>query len=265
MSQPILKNIPIELLVRGRFQPRRQFDADALSELAQSIRSNGLVQPIVVRPLLPEKYEIIAGERRWRAAQLAGLTEVTCLINNYSDEQAAEVTTVENINRVDLNPIEEAEAYQRLMDEFGYVHEEIAAVVGKSRTKITNTLRLLKLEPFIREALISRQLSEGHGKVLVGLPEHIQRTLAEKSIANQFSVRQLEKESKKLLATKDSHTCTTDPNLKKLEHALAAHIGSPVNVEYDGQGKGRLMIDFHNLEILQGLFEKMKFKYSEDQ
>jgi len=174
-----LQQVAIDLLVRGRYQPRQHFDPEKLQELADSIKSTGgLLQPIVARPLPNGQYEIVAGERRWRAAQLAGLLDVSCLVCPYTDEQALQAAIVENISRADLNPIEEAKAYQRLIDEFQYLHEEVAASIGKSRTVITNSLRLLKLDPRVQTLLIEEKLSEGHGKILAGLDSHLQYELA---------------------------------------------------------------------------------------
>jgi ParB family chromosome partitioning protein len=198
-ARPILQFLSIDLLVRGKYQPRRHFDSAQLQELAESIKTTGgLLQPIVVRPINSNQYEIVAGERRWRAAQLAGLNDVSCLVSHYTDEQALQASIIENISRADLNPIEEAQAYQRLIDEFQYLHDEVAAAVGKSRTSITNVLRLLKLDPRVQELLIHGKLSEGHGKILAGLPISAQFQLAELSIQKGWSVRKIEAEAKKL-------------------------------------------------------------------
>jgi len=186
-QKPILKQLSLDQLMRGEYQPRRHFDATELQELADSIKTTGgLLQPIVVRPLTKNKYEIIAGERRWRAAQLAGFHEVSCLVNEFTDEEALQASIIENINRADLNPIEEAEAYQRLIEEFGYLHEQIATAVGKSRTSITNALRLLKLHPKVQEFLIQKKLTEGHGKILAGLDLTQQLKLAENCIQKKL-------------------------------------------------------------------------------
>ena len=176
---------------RGRYQPRVQFEPVKLQELADSIKNAGLLQPIVVRPVSDHQYEIIAGERRWRATQLAGLDEINCLVREFNDEQAAEAATIENIARVDLNPIEEAKAYQRLIDEFRYVHEEIAATVGKSRTAITNSLRLLKLDSRVQKLIIQGDLSEGHAKILVTLDPIDQFAIAKKAIQYRWSARKI--------------------------------------------------------------------------
>jgi len=253
-----LKLIPIEHLQRGKYQPRKEFDPEALQELADSLQSTGLLQPIIVRPLNDRDYEIIAGERRWRAAQLAGWSEINCLINRFSDAQAAEAAAIENIIRVDLNPIEEANAYQRLVDEFGYIHDEIAIAVGKSRVKITNTLRLLKLDPSLQQFIINHQLSEGHGKTLAALSLPIQRELAQKCLAYHWNVRKLELEVKKLSqASTENSVLKKDANLAYLEKIVSDKIGCRTSIDFD-TNRGSLKIEFSNLDILDGLLKKLK-------
>ncbi len=255
-----LKDISIENLTRNRFQPRQYFDDECLQEMAQSIRSSGIVQPIVVRPLKEkDSYEIVAGERRWRAAQMVGLHKVSCLINHYTDDQSAEIAMVENVNRVDLNPIEEALAYQRLIDQFGYSHDEISVAMGKSRTKITNALRLLKLQPQLQEWLIGGKLSEGHGKCLAGLNKTDQLDLAKKIISRGWSVRKLENQIKKLLQEKDYAHPERDPNIKSLEKKLSEHVGCRTSIDFS-EGKGQVKIDFQNLDILEGILSKFGIK-----
>lgn len=255
-----LRQINIEQLVRGRFQPRQHFDDEKLKELAKAIKAtNGLLQPIIVRTINNNKYEIIAGERRWRAAMLAGLDYVSCVIRQFNDQEALEAAIIENVSRSDLNPIEEAHAYQRLMCEFGYIHEEIAAIVGKSRPKITNCLRMLKLDQRVQQFLIGGLLMEGHGKILAGLPSNLQLETAKRAIKNNWSVRKIEREAKRLLTQKSKEN-SKDTNIKVLERSLSDYIGCRVKINYqDSQGK--LEINFHNLEILQGLFAKMGFDY----
>ncbi|MES2203701.1 MAG: ParB/RepB/Spo0J family partition protein [Pseudomonadota bacterium] len=253
-----LKLISIEQLQRGKYQPRKEFDSEALQELADSLQSNGLLQPIIVRPLNEHNYEIIAGERRWRAAQLAGWSEINCLINRFSDEQAAEAAAIENIIRVDLNPIEEANAYQRLIEEFGYIHDEVAIAVGKSRVKITNTLRLLKLDPSVQKLIIENQLSEGHGKTLAALSLSLQRELAQKCLAYHWNVRKLELEVKKLSQAPAADTLIKkDPNLAYLEKIVTDKIGCRTSIDFD-VNRGSLKIEFANLDILDGLLKKLK-------
>lgn len=261
--KPSLQHISIELLIPGKYQPRQHFDAEKLQELADSIKSTGgLLQPIVVRPLSNHRYEIVAGERRWRAAQLAGLMEVACLVYPYSDEQALQASIIENISRHDLNPIEEAKAYQRLIDEFDYLHEEVAASVGKSRAVITNTLRLLKLHPKVQQFMVEGRISEGHGKILAGLEQAHQLTLAEKAIAKQWSVRKMELEAKKIqLGEQSSEGKYTDANVQRLEIALSEHLGNRVHVDYEERGGGSLKIRFNNIDELEGHFDKIGFVF----
>jgi ParB family chromosome partitioning protein len=262
-TKPQLQHISVDLLVRGKYQPRKHFDPVQLQELAESIKTTqGLLQPIVARPLPDGKFEIIAGERRWRAAQLAGLTEVNCLVSYYTDEQALQASIIENINRADLNPIEEAQAYQRLIDEFHYLHEEVAAAVGKSRTKITNALRLLKLDPRVQELLITGQLSEGHGKILAGISAHHQFTLAQQCIEKSWSVRKMELEAKKLQMPAEEVNRYSDPNLRHLESALTDHMGNHVEIECEERGGGTFKIRFNNIDELEGHFERLGFKYN---
>lgn len=260
--KPTLQQISIDLLARGKYQPRQHFDPDKLRELADSIISTGgLLQPIVVRPLANQRYEIVAGERRWRAAQLAGLGDVSCLVFNYTDEQALQASIIENISRADLNPIEEAQAYQRLIDEFSYLHEEVAASVGKSRTAITNSLRLLKLDKAIQKYLIKGQLSEGHGKILAGLSALQQIELANRCIDKGWNVRKLELEAKKLQNLPTTNNPYSDANIKHLETALTDHLGNRVQIDYEERGGGIMRIKFSNIDELEGHFQKIGFKY----
>lgn len=256
-SKPQLCQLGIEQLRRGRFQPRRDFDETALAELAESIRSSGLIQPIVVRLCGEQQYEIVAGERRWRAAQLAGLDSVPCLINNYTDEQAAAVTTIENIQRKNLNPIEEAQSLQRLVDDFNYLHDEVAAVIGKSRSQVTNTLRLLRLDERVQRWLIEGKLSEGHGKILAGLHHHQQVQLAERCIEQAWSVRQTEQQVKKMQnqpAIAPAHRA----DIKRLERIISDRLGAKIKVDTDTAAQsGWLSIQFHDNDTLSGLLEKM--------
>lgn len=252
-----LKNIPLEKLQRGRYQPRKEFDVDALQELSTSLQSTGLLQPLVVRAIDDDRYEIIAGERRWRAAQLAGWDDIACLVRRFSNEQAAEASAIENIIRVDLNPIEEANAYQRLIDEFGYIHDEIASAIGKSRVKITNTLRLLKLDAFLQQLIMTNQLTEGHGKTLAALTVTQQRELAQKCLQYHWNVRKLESEVKKLTEAPATSSTTRDVNLSYLEKIVAEKIGCRTAIDFDNR-KGELKIEFTNLDILHGILQKLK-------
>ncbi len=262
MNKQLLQQLGVDRLVRGRYQPRRHFDATQLQELADSIKSTGgLLQPIIVRPVAAGQFEIIAGERRWRAAQLAGLTDVSCLVSHYTDEQALQAAIIENINRADLNPIEEAEAYQRLIDEFGYLHEEVAAAVGRSRVAISNALRLLKLDARVQALLVEGVLSESHGKLLAGVAVGEQYSLARASVDKQWSVRRLESEIKKRAASVEDASPYDDANLRHLEMALGDHLGNKVHIECVERGGGVMKIRFSNIDELEGHFARLGFKY----
>lgn len=263
-NKPQLLLLSIDQLIQGKYQPRKHFDLTQLQELANSIQTTGgLLQPIVVRPQSNDKYEIIAGERRWRAAQLAGLNEVSCLVSRYTDEQALQASIIENINRADLNPIEEAQAYQRLIDEFNYFHEEVAAAVGKNRTTITNALRLLKLDIRVQTFLIEGKLSEGHGKILAGLSLQQQLYLAEQCVAKNWSVRKIELEAKKLQTSSNPSGPYSDTNIQHLENALSSHLGNQVKIDCEDRGGGYVKIRFSNIDELEGHFDRLGFKYDE--
>ena len=252
---PIL--IPDEKLVKSKFQPRTHFCEEAIEELAKSIKQNGILQPIVVRPTAQHStYEIIAGERRWRAAQKIGLSEIDCLINSYTDKQAAAAAAIENLNRADLNPIEEAYAYQRLIEQFQISHEEVAATMGKSRTKITNSLRLLSLDRKVTEMIIDGLISESHGKIIAGVEKNKQFKIATKCIAKNLSVRQLENLTKKISVNKT--TSSKSIEITSLENKLSEYIGSPTEISYKN-GQGNIKIFFQDLDILDGILEKIKF------
>lgn len=255
----VLKNIPVECLSRGHYQPRRTFNEDALRELSESIASQGVIEPIIVREIAANRYEIIAGERRWRASQLAGLHEVPCVIRNYTDAQAAEVTLIENIQRENLNPIEEALALSRLIDEFHYTHEDLAKSLGQSRTKITNTLRLLQLDSRVQQLLIDKELSEGHGKILAGLPAMLQYSFAKRAMADAWSVRQLENMIQKEKAVKASSD-PADANIRRLEKMTSDHFGAEVVLENNGNRSGWIKLKYQNYDVLEGILEKMGIK-----
>lgn len=258
----VFKLIPIEWLKPSRYQPRSNFEQNALQELAKSIMSQGLIEPLVVRKLAEEHYEIIAGERRWRASMIAGLTELPCLIGDYSDVQAAAVSLIENIQRKDLNLIEEATGYRRLLDEFHFQQEEIAALVAKSRSHIANILRLLTLCEPVQQRLRSEVLSLGHARMLVGLEEWQQIFLAEKIEANSWSVRELEKKVREI---KQQDQCKSDPkrdrDIERLQVHLAEQIGAPVQIINDSGNGGWLQVKFFDNDTLAGLLERMGLRY----
>jgi ParB family transcriptional regulator, chromosome partitioning protein len=259
-----IQELPIELLERGQFQPRRLFEPTALQELAASMRAQGLIQPLIVRKIANRRYEIIAGERRWRAAQLAGFTSVPCWVRELTDKQAAAVTIIENIQRAELTPIEEAQSYQRLIDEFGYSHDVIASQVGISRVAVTNVLRLLKLDSRVQQLINDKKLSSGHGKVLAALPMVQQYTLAEQCVNKAWSVRTLEQAIKKALIS-PSFTDEEQVDVEHLERKISEQVGSPVKLEREDQKQsGWLKIRYFDHATLAGLLEKMGVKANEE-
>jgi ParB family chromosome partitioning protein len=256
------QQVLINCIQAGQYQPRQDFSPDALAELAQSIISQGLIEPLIVRPITKGHYELIAGERRWRAAKLAGLEKVPCLIREYTDQQACVLTLVENIQREDLNLIEEANAYRRLTEEFHYHQDEIATLVGKSRSHIANILRLLSLSSFVKESLRTKNLSLGHARMLVGLNPEQQEYLAKEIIEKHWSVRQLElavKEQKNSnhLISKESKK---DKDIERLQTILAEQIGAPVQIVNEDQG-GWFKIKFFDNDTLAGLLERLGLRY----
>lgn len=257
----IYKLLPIKDLQKGRYQPRLYFDADSLAELAQSIKTQGLLEPLIVRALTTARYEIIAGERRWRAAVLAGLSEVPCLIGNYSDQQAAALTLVENIQREELNLIEEASGYRRLIDEFHFQQDEIAQLVGKSRSHIANLLRLLSLSKEVQQFLRKSQLSLGHARLLVGLPETEQNLLACQVIDNDWSVRHFENKVREYKNTPPARSYQQSVDVAALERQLAEQVGAPVTISSEKDKGGWLKIKYFNNDTLAGLLERLGLRY----
>ncbi|MEW5790650.1 MAG: ParB/RepB/Spo0J family partition protein [Pseudomonadota bacterium] len=254
-----LRQIPVDLLSRGRYQPRSHMDAEALAELAASIRAQGIMQPIVVRPIGQGRYEIIAGERRWRAAQMAALERVPAIVREVPDEQALALALIENIQREDLNPIEEAQALQRLLDEFGLTHQVLAEQVGRARASVTNLLRLLKLPAAVRGWIEEGRLGMGHARALLNLPEAQQQLVAQQIVARDLSVRETERLVQRLRQAQDQKPAPRrDPNLQALEEALANHFGARVQITQRGQ-KGRISIEYHSLDQLDGLLAKLRY------
>ncbi|PWY55242.1 chromosome partitioning protein ParB [Legionella qingyii] len=256
-------HVPIENIQAGQYQPRQDFNDIALKELAQSIVSQGLIEPLIVRSIAKQRYEIIAGERRWRAAKIAGLQTVPCLIGNYSDKQACALTLIENIQREDLNLIEEASAYRRLIDEFNYHQDEIATLVGKSRSHIANIIRLLGLSEKIKNLIRDKTLSLGHARVLVGLSPAQQEYLAQQTIEQQWSVRQLE-HAVKTQKNKESsplQNAKKDRDIERLQTVLAEQVGAPVQIINDNGDGGWLQVKFFDNDTLAGLLERLGLRY----
>lgn len=253
-----LSKIPIEQLVPGKYQPRQDMSPEALEDLASSIRSQGIIQPIVVRPVSDNSFEIIAGERRWRAAQLAELDLVPCIIKDVPDEAAVAIALIENIQREDLNAMEEAIALQRLQDEFELTHQEVADAVGKSRTSITNYLRLNKLEPDVKTLMEHGDLEFGHAKVLLGLSGDEQILAARKVVAKELTVRDTEKLVNSITeGVKDKEIVDKDPDVKLLEQQLIEKLGAKVDISYNRKGKGKLVISYSSLDELDGIISHL--------
>lgn len=251
-----LRDLPIDVLQRGKYQPRTHMDQAALDELAASIRAQGVVQPIVVRPVGGGQYEIVAGERRWRAAQLAGLEKIPAVIRDIPDETAIAVALIENIQRENLNPIEEAMALQRLADEFHLTHEETAASVGRSRSAVSNLLRLLSLNPNVRELLEDGTLDMGHGRALLALEGNTQSTAAREVVRRGLSVRETEEYVRRLAQDKKKpadKAKTTDPDVRALQDELTDRLGAKVQIRQRARGAGSLTIEFNNNDELDGI------------
>lgn len=257
-----LRQLPIDLIQRGKYQPRRDMHPEALEELAESIKAQGIMQPIVVRPINRDKYEIIAGERRWRAAQLAGLDTIPALIREVADEAAVAMALIENIQREDLNAMEEAMALSRLQHEFDLTHQQVAEAVGKSRTAVTNLLRLMNLREDVQRMLEHGDIDMGHAKALLGLPLEQQSSTASTVVAKGLSVRQTESLVRRLLEIRDSpgkaQVKAVDPDIKNLENQLSETIGVPVMVQHSAKGKGKVVLKYNNLDELDGILSHIK-------
>ncbi|QTH70354.1 ParB/RepB/Spo0J family partition protein [Pseudoalteromonas xiamenensis] len=253
-----LLTLPIEFLQRGKYQPRKDMSEEALEELASSIRAQGVIQPIVVRPVAENKYEIIAGERRWRASQLAKLDVVPCIIKDVADEAAVAIALIENIQREDLNAMEEAIALQRLIDEFALTHQQVAEAVGKSRTTVTNLLRLNNLNDDVKILLEHGDIEMGHARCLLGLEGASQSEAANVVVAKALTVRETEKLVRKMLEPQPEKTVKDkDPDVQLLEQQLADNLGAKVEISYNQKGKGKLVISYASLDELDGILGRI--------
>jgi ParB family chromosome partitioning protein len=250
-----LKNIPIDLIQRGKYQPRTDMHEEALEELAASIRNQGVMQPIVVRPISAEKYEIIAGERRWRATQMAGLDTIPAIVKPVGDEAAIAMSLIENIQRENLNPIEEAMALKRLQDEFELTQQEVADAVGKSRVTVTNLIRLIGLHIDVRRMLEHGDLEMGHARALLSLPDEQQTQVARTVAGKGLSVRQTEALVRRLMAGNSTQPAgkILDPDIKNLEDNLADKLGAKVMIQHSAKGKGKLVVKYNSLDELDGI------------
>jgi len=260
-----LRSLPVDVIQRGRYQPRQDFEPTALQELADSIKAQGVVQPIVVRPLSGQqgKYEIIAGERRWRATQLAGQHEIPVVIRDVPDQTAMAMGLIENIQREELNPMEEATALHRLIDEFALTHSQAAEAVGRSRAAVTNMLRLLTLSHEVKKMLEQGQIEMGHARALLALAPEIQPQAARKVASGRLSVRETEQLVRKMLSpegagSKGASHKEIDPNTQELQQQLSERLGAKVQFQHSSQGKGKLVISYNSLDELDGILDHIK-------
>ncbi len=251
-----LSELPIDKIQRGEYQPRKHFDEEALQELANSISAQGVIQPIVVRKE-GSHYELIAGERRWRASQLAGLQSIPAVIKQIDTQSAAAIALIENIQREDLNPLEESAALQRLIDDFSLTHMQVAEAVGRSRVAVSNLLRLLELVEPVKELVNKSLLSMGHARALLALPEHDQAEIARIVVNRGLSVRETEALIKKTLspAPKKPAKPEPDPDIQRLEQKIGDSLCTEVKIKTAGKGVGQLVINFHNNEELDGILQ----------
>lgn len=252
----LLRELPVDLIQRGQYQPRRDFDPYSLEELANSIKSQGVMQPIVVRAVGPERFEIIAGERRWRAAQQAGLDTIPVLVRNVPDDAAIAMALIENIQREDLNPIEEAIALSRLQSEFEMSQQQVADAVGKSRSAVANLLRLMSLDPEVRTMLERRDLDMGHARALLALEGEQQLQVARQVSAKGLSVRETEalvRRLQKQAAQPTAPAATLDPDIRRLQDELAQKLGTNVQIQHAASGKGKLVLNYSSLDELDGI------------
>lgn len=261
-----LAELPIEFLQRGKYQPRRDMQQDTLQELADSIKAQGVMQPIVVRLVSDSQYEIIAGERRWRASQLAGLDKIPAVIRDVPDETAIAMALIENIQREDLNPVEEAIALKRFQDEFDLTHQEVADAVGKSRAAVSNLMRLLNLTADVRTMLEHGDLEMGHARCLLSLPENDQSHYARIIVAKAMTVRQAEAMVRKALNDEDTSSSSMNEkqntDIERLQEKLGEHVGVPVAIQHGAKGAGKLTFKYDSLDELDGILKHLQFEES---
>ncbi|MGB5291836.1 MAG: ParB/RepB/Spo0J family partition protein [Lysobacterales bacterium] len=253
----VLKSLPLDLISPGPYQPRSIFDADRLEELAESIRHQGVIQPIVVRVRAQDSYELIAGERRWRAAQIAGIENIPAIIREVADEIAIAMALVENIQREDLNPIEEATALRRLVDEFQMTHQEAGDAVGRSRSAVSNLLRLLELSLEVRELVDAKHLEMGHARALLTLDSSMQAQAAREVVSKGLSVRETEQLVRRLKNPPVRKTSVLDPDVQQLQDKLAEKLCARVKLTHNAKGKGKLVIAYNSVDELDGILEHL--------
>ena len=251
--------LPVGRMQPGKYQPRTQMDSDSLAELAASIRVQGLMQPILVRPIGEDRFEIVAGERRWRAAQMAGLTEVATLIREIPDESALAMALIENIQRENLNPLEEAQGLQRLIDEFSMTHQQAADAVGRSRPAASNLLRLLQLAAPVQELLMGGKIDMGHARALLPLSGALQIALAQRVVHKGLSVRDAERLAQQALKPpKDVEAQKPDRDVLRLQDELSDLLGAQVQIRSNRKGAGKIQIEFGDLDQLEGILQRLR-------
>lgn len=256
-----LRQLPLDTIRPGRFQPRSVFDADKLEELASSIRAQGVVQPVVVREVSDGEYELIAGERRWRAAQLASLDTIPAVVRDVPDEAAVAMALIENIQREDLNPLEQASALRRLIDEFAMTHREAADAVGRSRAAVSNLLRLLELMQEVKDMVDGRLIEMGHARALLSLDAGLQVKAAREVVQLKLSVRDTEALVRRLQqGTRKKAVSKSDPNILRLQNRLEEKLCTQVKVQHQSSGKGKLVIAYNNSDELEGILAHFKLK-----
>jgi ParB family chromosome partitioning protein len=252
-----LRELPLDVISPGPYQPRSIFDADRLEELAESIRHQGVIQPVVVRLSGDKQYELIAGERRWRAAQMAGIGKIPAIIRDVPDEIAIAMALVENIQRENLNPIEEATALRRLVDDFQMTHQEAGDAVGRSRSAVSNLLRLLELSVEVRELVDARHLEMGHARALLTLEPALQAQAAREVVSKELSVRQTEDLVRRLKNPPVRKPVRLDPDVQHLQDRLSEKLCAKVKLQYNARGKGKMVIAYNSADELEGILEQM--------
>jgi ParB family chromosome partitioning protein len=252
-----LRELPLDLIGPGPYQPRSIFDPERLEELAESIRHQGVIQPVVVRALADKRFELIAGERRWRAAQLAGIEKIPAIIREVPDEIAIAMALVENIQRENLNPIEEATALRRLVDEFQMTHEEAGKAVGRSRSAVSNLLRLLELSKDVRELVDARHMEMGHARALLTLEPALQAKAAREVISKNLSVRETEQLVRRLKNPPKRKSLVLDPDVQRLQNNLSDKLCAKVKLAHNARGKGKMVISYNSTDELQGILEQL--------
>jgi len=257
-SRDELHNLPLDVIRPGRYQPRSVFDEEKLTELADSIRAQGVVQPVVVRPVGEGEYELIAGERRWRAAQIAGIDNIPSVVRDVSDEVSVAMALIENIQREDLNPLEEATALRRLIDDFEMTHQQAADAVGRSRAAVSNLLRLLELMQEVKDMIDMRLIEMGHARALLSLDDDLQVQAAREVVHKRLSVRETENLARRLQQSKKNKgNRRVDPDILRLQNRLGEILGARVRIQHQASGKGKLVIAYNNSDEFEGILERL--------